>query len=409
MRIAKRSTRAATIACVLALGLFVSACGDAKPTESAAPGGGAASAELLNDPRLPAAPANTDGADVLAAQEAVLAAIGTAKFKAPGAAYDIKEVKKPIWLISASLKFPEIKYIADAFKEAGAEAGVPVEVYDGESDPAKTTIGLQRAADAGAGSVILMSQDPATLAKPISDMQKKGVKLVASNTNRVGITPPAPADAAVAHDYVAAGALNASYAVAKFGADANTLCLTTKEFPVTVDECEGFNDRIKELCPECRTSTKDVQIAQLATQIPATVSNEVRKNAGLNFIQAPFDAAAMSIGPSLRQVGKKPGDVVVGSQNGTPPALSSIKKGDFQQASAGQNLEWWGWGLFDAGARAQVDGALDTTAELVPQRLFTHESMKDYDGGLDWGDGAEVYGLDDGSAYRDGYTSLWKK
>lgn len=398
---------AAAAAMILALAL--AACGDDEKSKSSSASAATKTSgqELISDPRLPAAPGNTDGADVKRAQEIVLESGATPKFNPPGDAYDIAQVKKPVWLISASLKFPEIKYIAEAFEDAGKTAGVPTKVFDGRSEPAQTALGQRQAIREGAGSVVLMSQDPASIAKPLEEARKAGIKVVASNTNKIGDEPGEGTDGLVTHDYVKAGELNAAYAVAKFGADANTACVTTKEFPVTVAECEGFNDMIKRLCSGCETDTRDVQVAQLATQVPALGSNMVRKNGDLNFIQLPFDAAATLLPPALKQAGAKPDQLYLGAQNGTPPALELIKAGQYQHSSAGQDIGWWGWGLFDAGARVQV-GALSTAVELVPQKLFTTENFKDYSGKIDWSESSKIYGLGDGSVYKNGYSSLWK-
>jgi ribose transport system substrate-binding protein len=394
------------LAITVAMGL--AACGGEESASSAKSGRTAAPAqELLSDAKLPPAPENTEGADVRRAQEMVLESGDTPKFNPPGDAYDISQVKKPVWLIAASLKFPEIKHIAEAFEEAGREAGVPTKVFDGRSEPAQTAVGLRQAIREGAGSVVLMSQDPKAILKPLEEAQKAGIKVVASNTNRIGDKPGPGTDGLVTHDYVKAGQLNAAYAIAKFGADANTVCVTTKEFPVTVAECEGFNDTIKELCSECATDTRDVQVAQLATQVPALGSNLVRKNRDLNFIQLPFDAAASLLPPALKQAGAKPDELYLGSQNGTPPALELIKGGQYQHSSAGQDIGWWGWGLFDAGARVQV-GALSDAVELVPQKLFTTENFRDYSGKIDWSESNAIHGLGDGSVYKDGYSALWK-
>ncbi len=394
-------------AAAVAASLVLAACGEDDE------GGGAATAqagnsELLNDPKLPPAPEAIDGADVRAAQEALLDGSGPAEFVPPGEPFDISKVTKPVWLITVSSTFEAVPGINRGFEEAAEAAGVSHKICQGDSKPDRIAICLQQAAAAGAGSVVELGMDPAIIAEPLAEAQQAGLKTVTGNTAlRLGESLPENVDGQVTHDYYGAGTLGAAYAVAERGGALNALCLVVPEFAVAKSVCEGFADKVGALCPECEVEIQDVHIDQLETQTAAIVNQVTLQNQDLNFVMGSLDDLAPLIGPALNRAGKTPEDVSVGGQNGTVGALTSIQEGgDYQKFSAGQHNVWWGWAAFDAGARAQVQ-EMPEAVQTEPNVAFTPEAFE-FTGEISLDTADEIYGLGDGAVYRDGYQEQWK-
>ena len=394
----------ATFAAALAL----SACGG--DDENAAGGSAAAqdeSSKLLSDPKLPPAPETVDGADVKGAQQMLLDRSGSADFIAPGEPFDVSRVTKPVWLITVPSTFEAVPGINRGFEEAAKAAGVTHKICQGESKPDRIAICLQQAAAAGAGSVVELGMDPAIIAKPLADARKADMKIVTGNTAlHIGESLPQNVDGQVSHDYHGAGVLGAAYAVAERGGAVNSLCLVVPEFGVTKSVCEGFTETLGKLCSGCEVKTKDVHIDQLPTQTTAIVNQEALQNKDLNFIMGSLDDLAPIIGPALRRAGKTPEEVSVGGQNGTVGALSAIQKGgDYQKFSAGQHNIWWGWAVFDAGARVQVQ-EMPEAVQTEPNVVFTPQTFK-FDGKISLDAADDIYGFGDGAVYRDGYQAQW--
>jgi ribose transport system substrate-binding protein len=368
----------------------------------------AGTAPADGDAALPPTPANVDGVDLDRAHELVLEGLAPATFEAPGPAFDMAQVTKPVWFITATSQFPVVPIVNAAFEEAATAAGVEYNICPGESTTERNALCIQQAIDAGAGSILFFSQDPASIAEPLEAAQAAGIKIVSGNNAlRIGDPPDPNTDFSVSHDYYGTGVLNAAYAVAKYGADLQGLCITLPEFKVTESACEGFEATVTELCPTCTVLIEGAQVAQFVDQITAITNTAVLENPDLNFVFGSVDDVAGPVIAQLERMGKTPDDVGVGGQNGTNDALQNIKDGNFMVVTAGQNAQWWGWAFFDATARAQVDGALDSAAiRTAPNQLFTTESFT-YDGEISYENAEDIYGYPGGALFRDGFQALW--
>lgn len=383
---------------------------EAAPTSSApapaASSSAPSAAPLLDDPRLPAAPAVLDGADVATAQADLLKFFEPATFTPPGPAFDGKAITKPVWFVTATSQFPVVPYVNKAFEEAAKAAGVQYKVCPGESTTTGNALCIQQAIDAGAGSLLFFSQDPTTLAEPLKKAQAAGIKVVSGNNAlKIGDPPDANTDGSVSHDYYGAGVINGTYAVARFGGATDALCLAIPEFKVTGSVCQGFTDAVTKYCPDCKVETKDIAVAKLVDQTNASVNAALLSNPKLNFIMGSVDDFCGIAAPTVKTVGRPAGSVVCGGQNGTVDAMTSIREGGFQVVTAGQNTNWWGWAFFDATARAQV-GALPAPAVITaPNTLISAESFK-YTGPIDYDNTDPAYGVE-ASLYKDGFSKLW--
>lgn len=407
-----RWSRSMRLLLIVVLGaLFVSACGGSEDEGTATAGGGAsttAAQELLDDPRLPPAPENADGADVAGAQRLLLEALATPEFEPAGEAFDIGSADRPVWLIQAAPSIAVTIPVAKAFHEAARAAGVEVHECPGRSTPEGNAICIDQAIEAGAGSIVAFSVDPASIKTYLQKARRAGIKVVAgNNAMRMGEPTDPNTDASVSHDYYGAGYLNGVYAVAALGADVNALCLTIPDFKVTLAVCRGFADAVKELAPDATVKEQGATVAKLVEQTTAATNSAVLNDSNLNFIMTSIDDLVPIVVAQLRRLNKKPGDILVGGQNGTADALQRIAGGDYQVVTAGQNVNWWGWAFFDAGARVQADAIGGDTVVTAPNALFTAESFES-DGPFEYAAADELYGFGDGDVYKSGYQELWR-
>ncbi len=407
MRRAPRTwLREATIAAAVGA-LLLTGCGaaDTGSGSTGGSGGVAAGGQASDDPRLPAMPEVTDGADVEAARADLLEYFEPAEFTPPGDAFDVASVAEPVWFITATSQFPVVPYVNAAFEAAAERAGVEYRVCPGESTAERNALCVQQAIDAGAGSLLFFSQDPATLAEPLREAREAGIAVVSGNNAlRIGDPPAENTDASVSHDYYGAGVINGTYAVSRFGGATNALCLAIPEFVVTGSVCQGFTDAVTEYCPDCTVTTEDIAVAQLVDQTNAIVNAELLSNPDLNFVMGSVDDFCGIAAATVERV-RPGGGVVCGGQNGTVDALTSIRDGGFQVVTAGQNTNWWGWAFFDTTARAQVGAVGGDAVITAPNTLFTAESF-DYDGPIDYDSTDAAYGVEPG-LYEGGFEDLW--
>lgn len=367
----------------------------------------AESGELLSNPELPPAPTDLEGADVRAAQEDLLERLEPVEFEATGEPFDISEVTKPVWLVSATSALPPDDIVTGAFVEAAKDAGVPYHVCPGESTPEGNANCLRQAVQEHAGSVVLWSQNITTLAQPLKEARDAGIKVVSGNDAvRIGQEVPAAIDAEVSFNFYDAGLANAAYAVAEKGGSLDSICLYVPEFLVTKAACEGFDDAVAEYCTTCKTEEKEVPLAQFTTQTGAIVSQAVLQNSGLNYIFNSLDDFGALVTAALERTGKSGSEIGQGGVLGTPPALKEVKSGEWQRITVGQNPYWWGWAYLDAGARVQVGASEPTAVATQPTKLLTTETF-DYEGPISFTKTNQIFGYGDGAIYKDGFRALW--
>jgi ribose transport system substrate-binding protein len=404
--------RALALAAVASLALGAAACGGDDEDDG---GGGAAgtsansqSGELLTDQRLPPAPSNVQGANVRAAQQQLLDRFGAPEFTPPGEPFDARSVERPVMFIAQAATFPVTPFVNQGFEDAAEAAGVEASICAGDGTPERNAICLRRAARERFGSAVIFSVDPETIARPLAEAREAGVRIVSgNNARRIGERNPENVDAQVSHDYFDAGQLSGMYAVATYGADTNAVCLAIPEFVVTASVCQGFTEKVRELCRGCEVETREVPVAQLVDQANATVNQAILADRDINYIMGSIDDFCQIVAPTLRRVNKRPDDLTCAGQNGNVPSLKEIRDGGYQRMSAGQHTYWWGWAFFDGAARVQAQ-EMPEAVITAPNTLFTRESFtrETYDGAIDYENTARIFDVED-SVWQNGFRESW--
>lgn len=360
-----------------------------------------------SNPNLPATPP-ADGANVAGAQKYVLAQLGVPKFVPPGPAFNMRSVKKPVWLLETQPDAEPAPHVTEGFIQGAQASGAPYHVCLANGTPEGNALCLQQAAQAGAGSAVVWSVPLNEIAGPLAQARAAGVKVVSGNSAfRIGEPVPSAVSAEVSIDYPNAGELNGGYAVAARGGSLDALCVNVPDFVTGTSVCQGFTSVVHQFCSACKVRTTSIPSATALTQIGPVVSQAVLADPKLNYIMAAYDYLDPGINVQLKALGKSRDQVMVAGENGSVPSLAALQEaGSNQVADAGQNPFWWGWSFFDAGARAEV-GAIGNTAVLgAPNQLFTRESFT-YKGALTYANSLAVYGLGDGSVFKKGYEALW--
>jgi ABC-type sugar transport system substrate-binding protein len=342
---------------------------------------------------------------VKAAQAYLKAHFGTPKFVAPGPAFNIHKVKKPVWFIAQVTSLPVTPYIDQGFLQAAKVAGVPAHICQGYGTPQGNTTCIDQAIAAHAGSVEIFSVEPNTIETALKKAQAAGVKTVAGNDAPYIGAPNQPGiDASVSHDYTGAGALSGAYAVATWGGATDSICLAIPEFLVTQSVCKGFTAEVHKFCASCKVQTKEIPLAELATESASVVNAAVLSDPKINYIEGSIDDFCGIVAPTLKTLGKSPSQIACAGQNGNVPSLINIRQDGYQWMSAGQNTFWWGWAFFDAAARVQVQ-AMPKAVITTPNELFTRQDFT-YKGPIDYNHTAQAYGVPN-SYWQSQYKKLW--
>lgn len=397
---------------VLVLGVTLAACGSDDDDSSSSSGNNSAdtSSDSGSD-LLPPMPENTDGADVDGAREAISAALEPLEFTDAPPPVDASQVAGSIWTVTCGGGNLYCKTVADAVESAAEVAGMTGETFVAD-DPAQNSVGIQTAVSRDAAAIVLVAVDPASVAKPLEAARKAGVKVISIANTNADEPPVEGTDANVTVDFTREGALNAQYAIAALGADAETYCGIVPAFRVTELVCEGFKEELANLCPDCAYSEGNFNLAALEQEVPAGIQSEINKNPDLNFIMCSFDNLCQFVVPGVKSAGAAD-RVMAGSQTGQiEPNLGWVRDGDVQMVDVGIPNTWNGWAAVDQAIRLIAGEEPAPNGGSLPVKLFTHESLAaqpDLD--LTTGEGTAneeaAYGTDGGALYQDVYKELW--
>ncbi len=186
------------------------------------------------------------------------------------------------------------------------------------------------------------------------------------------------------------------------------MCINVPDFTTGTAVCAGFTQEVHKFCPNCKVVTKDIPSQAVATALGPDISQAVLSDPKLNFIMDAYDYLGAYVATELKQLGKTPSQIMVGGENGTLQALAAVRSGSYQAISIGQDPYWWGWGMFDAAARAQVPGAITNAAvQDSPNKMFTRETFH-HPGAITYAAADGLYGAGDGSVYKNGFMAGWK-
>jgi len=168
------------------------------------------------------------------------------------------------------------------------------------------------------------------------------------------------------------------------------------EFPGEVTRVKGMKDEFRKLCPACKVTVQDTQVAKLGTALGSTAQTLLRRDPSIDWVLPTYDAQALYVVPAIKSAGmaKK---VKVVSSDAVTANLDFVAKGDVQVFDVGPPDIWIGWAAVDSALRGML--GQDAVEENVPLRVFVKENLQ----GVDTGDQDALFG----SEYRDGYKQLW--
>jgi ribose transport system substrate-binding protein len=323
------------------------------------------------------------------------------EFQPPGPAFDAKQAAagKTLLSIPASSAVPFVQTIQDGMKEISGEVGMKFIDWPNQGKPVQWVQGMNQALDRKANVINLLAGiNPGALGPQIAKAEGAGASVVASHLYDVNQPATNGADS-VSIYYEQAGRLLADWVIAKTGGKANVLAVTINEVVSTKPMMTGINDEFAKHCgSDCKVSSVNTAIADVATRIQPQVQSALVKDPGINYVIALYDSAeAPFVVAGIRQAGAK-GRVKVVTFNGTPSVLKMVKSGDVEM-DVGESLDWISYGVMDQVMR--LAGGMDPVKDpKLPIRIFDKTNVGETG---DPPTDSQGYG----DTYRDGYMKLW--
>jgi ribose transport system substrate-binding protein len=354
---------------VLAFGL--AACGD---SDSGTTGGDASAASS----------ASSSGASCVAdARKAVDGYRAELPVKVPDKTLDLSKVKgKNLWIILV-VKNQFTQKVSAGAAEAIKAMGATPTVFDGKGKASEWNRGVSQAVAQGADGIILWGVAPEIVSKPLADAAKQGIPAV-DVWNGLPDAELKPGIKAIAtSDFAKSAKVSTAVAMADSGCKANYVVFTTKALPLFDPYDEG-QSIMKEQCADCSWRKEEIDLATMPTSLGPLVSNVLRRNPEINYVQAAFDSEVTFIEPALRQSSSS---VKVIGHDGNAAVLDKVREGGNVIADiAHPPEEWIGYTMADQLARVASDQP--TVDATFPERLIdkTNVGSSNADVWASWAD-----------------------
>jgi len=310
---------------------------------------------------------------------------------------------KKVSYIAAGLSFPFSQDVLAGVEEATKAAGADLDVSDSGGDVAKAASQIDQAVSGGADAILLQGVDPNAVSASMRNANANDVSVVA-----VASLDPGPVPANLATNGLSAivGSVNdisdrqANFIAADSGCDAEVVYVGSSTFPSNDASIQQFQDRMSQICPECKVSVLDSPLSQWSNQLGPQVRAFLQKNPDTTYVVTVVDDMFTSITPAIQSI---PGDVRLVGNNALVGTIQQLQESSGSKgvaATVGSALGWMGWAAVDQAQRiAAGDAAVDL--EPIPNRTFTLSNAQE----LDVSDPNSWYGSVDYQGY---YTDLWQ-
>lgn len=331
------------------------------------------------------------------AKAKVLAAMKMPQFKPPGAAVPMSKLKgKNVWIMTSTLAVPFVADIAHGAQNGAKAAGWKTRLIDGKGNVTEWNRILAEAISQKVDAVISVASSPVVMKPQMAKAKAAGIPVVDVLTADQA-DPLVPGTFAhVSISFYTSGTLQADYVIWKSGGKANVLIFGDNEFPGEVTRVKGMKDEFKKLCPACKVTFQDTQVAKLGTALGQTAQTLLRRDPSIDWVLPTYDAQALYIVPAIKQAGlaKK---VKVVSSDAVTSNLQWTAKSDVQIADVGEPDQWAGWASVDMIARAML--GMPRVDPGIPLRMFDATNLK----GVNTADANQLFG----GSYVKQYKTLW--
>lgn len=368
-----------------------------------------------NDNKSSGSSGNSSGEGASTAQSRLDAVSGEPEFKAPADAksFDANKAKgKTVYYVNTDDSLPVSVIWRDIVVNALKPYGVNVVPFNGKGSSAEYNKGMQQAISQHADAIFNLAVSPPLVQQSIKDAKNANIPVISAtdgmpeasqNSTFVdGIT------AEVSYDYEKVGRLEADWFVADSKANGHVFYIRNSDQPSEQYVSKGFRDEVKQLCPDCKITDRDVPASQATTQLPTLVQNAIRADSSITHVVADFDFQVPVIENGLR-LANASNKVKIGSWNAIPTVMTSMKTANSPvYADFGAPNSWFGYAIADtilrtlSGEKPAVWGT--DASNFMGVRLFSKDSVKNLD--VTKYNDQQLYGLSEDTVKSE-FQKLW--
>jgi ribose transport system substrate-binding protein len=374
---------------VLALALFVGACGDDDDDGGSSDSGGSSD-------------------DVQAeATDRVEAAKAVPEFTLEAEPVDVAAAQgKTIFNIPIASSIPYVVGVDNEMKQIAEENGVEFIEFNNEGTPTEWASGMEQAIDRGVDLINLQAApDPTLLVPQLKAAKEAGIPVTLTHLYQDGTEPPPEvADllaATVTVPFDVAARLSVDFAIMEDGCDVTPLIITSDEVSPSDGIVAAMEDQFAQNCPDVQAEVINVPVVDWGTKIQPEVVAALQANPDMNWVLPIYDSMSLPASAGIQQSQR---DVKIATYNGTPEVMQLLLDGDIVVAEQGENINWLAWANMDQIFRVLTNGpVIEDGNEKTPIRTFDDSNIQEAVGD----DGAVAPNLGYGDAYVEGYEGLW--
>ena len=136
---------------------------------------------------------------------------------------------------------------------------------------------------------------------------------------------------------------------------------------------DGAMDRYAEICPDCQIADENVDLANVATDIPRVTQTHLTQSPNTGYVLSVWDAAVPFVDSAVAQINP---DVKVTGRDGLKPSLEAIRDDGMQQMTvAAPPTQWIAWTVMDDLLRGLAGE--EPSGIVIPTRVIDSTNIGD--------------------------------
>lgn len=357
----RRSRGIAAWAAVLALMVFVAACGD---DESSSSGSSDAAAESQE----------ASGKEQAQAAVEQFQQTSGVEFPQPEESFDPGTGKVAV-ISCGNAGINCLKGSEDAQAAAKAMGWEPSPIFDGEFTPAKQAGFVQQAIQQNYDAIILVSIDANSIKAALDAAVAKDIPIacvMCVNPDWEGKVID------VSTGGVAEGEAIGSWVAANADPSKKIVGYDDKSFPIVAERRSNAIAKINEYCPDCQVEEADFPTTDLSKAGQPTFTGMLNANPSgtLTVVMPPYDPAAIPMAKAAEQQGRT--DFKMTGYDASPDYLEMIKAGTGgAAATTAVPFPYCSWGAMDQVARVKA-GKEPWESNRLPSALVTADNADQF-------------------------------
>ena len=247
---------------------------------------------------------------------------------------------KTVYYVPAIYQVPLFQAIGASLEAALGEAGVKLEVCDGEANPANMASCIQQGVDAKAAAIVTGSIPQDLVSVAYRTAEEAGIPIVNTMTAPAGEGDPTKV-AYLTPDYVNLQALSANWVIADSDAAAKVLYVQITDTPATTLWAEqGALPAYEQGCPKCEVTVVKANTGKI-DKLPSLITSALTKDPEIGYVQTEVDFAVQGTVEGLQAANAT--GVQIASMDGTLAALQMLEGGQFVASNVGFNADALSW------------------------------------------------------------------